>query len=240
MSNWASFKELYNNTGHRKNADNFRYHFNQQFADISFTDKSILEVGCCQGFLSLYIALFTGATKITAIDESAGHGSEVGVLDVLRNNVAYLKLESRLEVIQADALEFKSGPFDIIIANNCLHHFVDYKREYGGVSGISENLQMMFQHFEILLNSCGKLIIQEIDPLNLWRFLCPKLVFPNTDWTIHPSLSEWLDALKKAGFCSIRLRTGIPYKLRFLRRFLSNRVFRLFMCGEVLIYCQKP
>jgi 2-polyprenyl-3-methyl-5-hydroxy-6-metoxy-1,4-benzoquinol methylase len=74
MDNWAYFKKLYN-TGPKDNADNFRYHFNQQFSRISFTGKNVLEVGCGRGFLPLYIALFADAATVTAVDESAGHGS---------------------------------------------------------------------------------------------------------------------------------------------------------------------
>jgi hypothetical protein len=45
----------------------------------------------------------------------------------------------------------------------------------------------------------SKLIVGEIDPLNLWRFLSPRLVFPHTDWKIHPPRSAWIDAVENGG-----------------------------------------
>jgi SAM-dependent methyltransferase len=236
------FRQLYksHNRPPKNNADNFIYHFREQFANIDFTGKKVLEVGCGHGFLSLYIALFTNATGITAIDESAGHGAQAGILNTLRNNVLCLNLENRLQIVETDALKFNSDRFDIIIANNCLHHFVNRGQIYWTDARVSNGYQNMFRYFNALLTKGGQLIIQEIDPQNIWRFLLPKMIFPDTDWPIHPPLSGWLDAINKAGFYPIKLKTGVPYKLRFLKPLLQNRLFRPFMRGAVHIFCSKP
>ena len=238
MNNWETFKKLYN-AGTEDTADNFDYHFKEQFADVDFAGKSVLEVGCGKGFLSLYIALFTNAAKITALDESTGEGSEVGVLNILKRNVSYLRLGKRLEVIEADALKYKPEPFDVIVANNCLHHFVANGQKYWQDSRVSEGYQEMFGHFASLLKDDGVLIVGEIDPLNLWHFLLPKLVFPHTDWKIHPSLSAWIDAIEKGGFFWIVIKTVVPYKLRVFKKLLSHDIFRPVLRGGVLIYAQK-
>ncbi len=238
MNKWESFKKLYN-ASMEDTADNFGYHFQEQFADVNFTGKSVLEIGCGKGFLSLYIALFTDAAKITALDESAGEGSEAGILKVLKGNVSYLKLGKRLEVIEADALKYEPEPFDIIVANNCLHHFVDNGQKYWQDNEVSEGYQGMFRHFASLLKVSGELIIGEIDPFNLWRILMAKLFFQTIEWRIHPPMSAWIDAVEKGGFFGYRLKTVVPYKLRGFKKFLSHDIFRPVLRGGVLIYAKK-
>lgn len=241
MNKWEAFKKLYNVSGKDTTAaDNYKYHFEEQFANIDFAGKSVLEIGCGRGFLSLYIALFTEAAKITALDESAGHGGKEGVLNVLRDNVSYLKLGKRLEIIEADAIKFDSAdPFDIIIANNCLHHFVNNGQKYFRDPAVSEAYIKIFKHLWELLANNGQLVIGEIDPFNLWRFLLPNLFFSSIEWHIHPPLSGFLDAIEKAGFHSASVNTDVPYKLRILRRFVSNALFRPFMRGSVFIFAKK-
>lgn len=237
MYSWDTFKKIYNN--HMEDADNFRYHFDEQFSGVDFRGETVLEVGCGKGFISLYIAMFTEAYHVTALDESSGHGSETGILEVLKNNIALLELESRLEAIEANALAFKSDPFDLIIANNCLHHFVDNGEKYWKDPYAANGYKNMFRHFEELLQKNGRIIIQEIDPFNLWRHVSAKLFFPNTDWSIHPPLSGWLDAIKSGGFPSVELKTVVPYKLRLFRNIFSNNMFRPLLKGGVLFFCNK-
>ncbi|MCK5506317.1 MAG: class I SAM-dependent methyltransferase [Thermodesulfovibrionia bacterium] len=238
MNNWGTFKKLYN-VGIKDTADNFDYHFKEQFADVDFTGKSVLEVGCGKGFVSLYIAMFTGAYHVTALDEAVGHGSEVGIMDALKENIARIGLESRLEAIEADALTYHSESFDIIIANNCLHHFVDNGKQYWEDPIVADGYQNMFRHFAELLKSDGRLIIREMDPFNVWRYVLPKLVFPTIDWSIHPPLSGWLDAIRKATFDIVYIKTVVPYKLRSVQKIFANGMFRHLLRGGFLIYSRK-
>lgn len=170
--------------------------------------------------------------------ELARHGSEVGILDALKENIARLGLESRLEAIEADAFTYQSEPVDIIIANNCLHHFVDNGKQYWKDPIVADGYQNMFRHFAGLLKSDGRLIIREMDPFNVWRYVLPKLVFPTIDWSIHPPLSGWLDAIRKATFDTY-MKTVVPYKLRSAQKILAKNMFRPILKGRVLIYCCK-
>lgn len=236
MYSWDTFERIYNNQ--LENADNFRYHFYEQFSEIDFRGKTVLEVGCGKGFVSLYIAMFTGAYHVTALDESAGHGSETEIIEGLKNNIVHLRLGKRLVAIKANALTYQSEPFDIIIANNCLHHFVDNGKQYWKDPIVAEGYQNIFRHFAELLQSNGRLIIKEFDPFNIWRYISSNLFFANIDWSIHPPLSGWLDAIRKATF-SVYVKTVVPYKLRAVQKIFANDMFRHLLRGGFLIYCCK-
>lgn len=237
MTAWDTFSELYEH--HLPSAENFRYHFSEQFSGIDFAGKSVLEVGCGKGFVSLYLAMFTMAAHITALDQSSGNGSEIGVLQVLKSHIKRLALEKRLTAIECDALTFASGPFDIIIANNCLHHFVAAGQSYKKNPSVADRYQHMFRHFSTLLKNEGQIIIQEVDPFNIWRILLPKLVFPHTDWSIHPPLSCWVDAIRKGDLIPSRIKPITPYKLRMCRTLFSLKIFRPLLTGGIVIYCRK-
>ena len=47
MYSWDTFKKIYNNDS--ENADNFRYHFYEQFSEIDFRGKTVLGIGCGKG-----------------------------------------------------------------------------------------------------------------------------------------------------------------------------------------------
>jgi len=237
MYYWDDFKKIYN-TG-SENADYFRYHFYEQFSEIDFRGKTVLEVGCGKGFVSLYIAMLTGAYHVTAIDEAVGRGSKIGILDALKENIGHLGLESHLKAIEADALTYQSKPFDIIIANNCLHHFVDNGKQYWKDPIVANGYQNMFRHFAELLQNDGRLLIKEFDPFNIWRYISPNSFFTNIDWSIHPPFSGWLDAIRKATFYPFYVKTVVPYKLRAAQQIFAKGMFRPLFKGGVLIYCCK-
>ena len=127
----------------------------------------------------------------------------------------------------------------LIIANNCLHHFVDNGKQYWKDPIVADGYQNMFRHFAGLLKSDGRLIIREMDPFNVWRYVLPKLVFPTIDWSLHPPLSGWLDAIRKATFDTVYMKTVVPYKLRSVQKIFAKNMFRHLFRGGVLIYCCK-
>lgn len=238
MHKLEKFKRLYN-LSMKDTACNFVYHFRDQFENINFERKNILEVGCGKAFLSLYIALFTNVATLTSLDENAGDGSEVGVLNILCRNLKYFGMEKRIKIIESDILAYNSNLFDIIIANNCLHHVVDNGQLYWVDSNVRESYQIMLRHLFSLLCDEGLLVIVEMDPFNVWRFLFPKLFFPKMNWRAHAPINAWLDALKKCGFIQVDKKTVVPYKLRLFRRIINRKIFRPFLMGGVIIYSKK-
>ena len=237
MYSWDLFKSLYNDN--ISDANYFLFHFNEQFNEIDLKNKNILEVGCGRGYLSLYIAMFKEACHVTALDENAGHGSKEGILHELKRNINNLGLENKLEAIETNALLFKENKYDIIIANNCLHHFVNNGHDYLENPVVANNYITMINHFGQLLEKNGYFIIQEFDIFNIWKYVASKYIFPNIDWSLHPPLSGWIDAINKVEYFSYKVKNQVPYKLRYLEKILSYNYFRPFLKGGVYIYCFK-
>lgn len=108
-------------------------------------DKSILDLGCGTGKLGLKLAM--GAKEVIGIDISS-HSIEVA------NRTAK---EYKLKNFKGKVGDFKNQGynkrFDVILAVNLIHH--------------ADDLETIFSHVRLALKKNGRLIIFEMNPLNL-------------------------------------------------------------------------
>ncbi len=236
-SPYQQFKNFYNqNYGdiYRK----FVYHLKKQLEDIGVKGKSVLEVGCGKGFVSLYIALFCGPKKVVALDESEGIGNEKGVLAFLEKTVKDLNIKN-IKVVKSDIMNncFSDDSFDIIIANNALHHVVRTGKYISSDLHTKNKWIALFSELKRLLKPNGILILGEFSRKSIWRYI--KLRYRQIDWELHPKLKEWLLVIKLAGFKKISFRYSVPYKLRKLEPLFSNSFSSFFLNPSFNIYCEK-
>jgi len=154
--------ELYKELYHKYNPDsiqNFEHHVRQQFHGINFENKRILEIGCGKGFLSLYIACFMNPAEVIALDEGEGAGSDRNVLEIFSENLSLLKPDN-IKVVKQDIFKYENESFDIIIANNALHHICE-PGLLTSDSAAREKYIGLFEHIFSLIRPNGVLTIFE-------------------------------------------------------------------------------
>lgn len=216
----------------------FTYHSRKQLDRIHVRNKTILEVGCGKGFFSLYIALFCGAKEIIALDESEGVGGEKGIINFLENAVKKFDLKN-IKIVKSDIMknQFEDDSFDLVIANNAIHHVVRTGR-YISNDPITKNEWIaLFRELMRLLKPNGTLILGEFSRKTIWRYI--KLRYRQIDWELHPTLEEWLLVTELAGFKKINYKYTVPYKLRKFETLFSNSFSSFFLNQAFNIYCEK-
>jgi SAM-dependent methyltransferase len=205
------------------NIDTFFYHLQEQFRGMDLTNRSVVEIGCGDGLVSLWLALVKNVQNIVAIDEYEGVGED-------KDNYRFFKevIEKNgvnIELIKMDFLEnnFKPCSFDLVFANYALHHIVRTEKCISNDAETRNHWIALFSEIRRILKKDGVLIIKEVTRFNVWRFL--PLRFGFMDWKIHPAKKEFAYVIQKAGFKNITLRNVVNYKLRYFSNLMEGNPF---------------
>lgn len=210
MDALQQFRKLYNKS-RTDTAENFLYHFDEEFAGIDVLGKRILEIGCGSGFVSLYLASVLGVGHLDAMDEAEGEGNPSTILETLETNVRVLGL-TNITVLKKDIMQFTaSEPYDIVVSNNAMHHVCEHGLLKWDVRARKKYIEI-FGHVKTLLRPEGLLLLREYSRYSIWRFLPGR--YEEVEWSMHPSKGEWLSVLRQAAFRIISCRYSCPYTLR--------------------------
>jgi cyclopropane fatty-acyl-phospholipid synthase-like methyltransferase len=221
MDQLAAYKAIYNRNN-PDTADNFIYHFHNQFAGMDLSGKRILEIGCGKGFLSMLMASLGQAAQVTALDEAEGEGGSSGDLDVLSGGLKELGL-TNVKIVKQDIMQYAEyGSFDVIVSNNAMHHVCEHGLLTWDVRARGKYVAI-FQHIRKLLRPGGILLMHEYSRLSLWRFV-PIRKYRDIEWSLHPTRGEWVRVLRDAGFHSPGARYCAPFKLRAIGPLVKNPV----------------
>jgi cyclopropane fatty-acyl-phospholipid synthase-like methyltransferase len=198
----------------------FLNHAEEQFRGIDLCGKSILEIGCGKGLISLWLALVKDVQDIVAIDEYEGVGEDKDNYrffeEVIENNGL------NIELIKMDFWNnnFKSDSFDIIVTNYALHHMVRTGKYIASDGLTREQWIALFSEIRRILKKQGVMILKEVTRFNLWRFL--PLRFRFMDWEIHPTKKEFIYVIEEAGFENISVRNVVNHKLRYFSNVIKD------------------
>lgn len=229
-------KEIANET---ESFEKFYYLIQEQLKGISLSGKRVLEVGCGKGFISLFLAMCSDIKQIVAIDEAIGEGAPVDVTKPLKEAITFFGLKNIIvEEVDIMLNDYPDGYFDIIIANNSLHHVVTsglLSKNYEAKQGYLK----LFRELKRLLVAKGMLLIWEYSRQSFWQWSPIKLKWKLVDWELHPTLGEWLNVIKDAGFEIQRCEYKVPYAFRNLKVIFSNPVAQYFIYPSFFINACK-
>ncbi len=111
----------------------------------STKDKTVLDLGCGTGKLGLKLA--SGAKKVIGIDISK-HS-----INIANKTAKHYKIKNFQGIVGDFKNQGYRNKFDVVLAVNLIHH--------------TDDLDDILQHIKVSLTSKGKLIIFEMNPLNL-------------------------------------------------------------------------
>lgn len=136
-----------------------RQQFEDWLAPIARADvegKSVLELGCGNGSLLLYLVEWQPA-QITGVDL----GSSTSVAETNMRATAY----ANYSIVQADLTTFSSGGFDLVYCIGVLHHLENPAK---GFSAVLANVKPGGRfHCWVYAQEGNGLIIRVVDPLRI-------------------------------------------------------------------------
>lgn len=220
MNSWDLFQKIYYQQKQQGNLDNFLYHAEEQFRGIDLSGKSVFEIGCGVGLISLWLALLKNTGRIVAIDEYEGMGEDKDNYGFFKKVIEENKVNIKLQKMDFMKNNFESGSFHVVVANNALHHIVRTDQYISNDAETRNQWIDVFSEIRRILKKDGVLILKEVTRFNLWRFL--PLRFRYMDWEIHPTKKEFIYVMQEASLKNITVRNVVNYKLRYLSNLLED------------------
>jgi SAM-dependent methyltransferase len=134
--------------------------------------------------------------------------------------------------------DFPTNSFDIVIANNALHHVVSCGMLSVNQQARNEYVQTM-RELRRLLKPIGVLLIWEYSRISFWRWSPLKFKWREIDWDRHPTFNEWVSVVREAGFRFVSHRYCVPYRLRSFHSLFANPVSQFLTNAGFVIKAMK-
>jgi len=210
------------------NESRFRWQYSFLEDHVSRGSVSrILDLGCGDGELMLFLAKLFPMARVTGVDTYGGYTQSEERKSRALQLISEAGIAARCRIIQADILErpFPANSFDLLHARNVLHHLFDCTDREAG-----SRITSFFEYLLTLLSRNGYIVVSEIGPVNYVKYL--KYVVPrklmfisqahNMEYHSKFPLRAWSKYLRAAGFDCRHVEHYVPYRLRRMKMVLNN------------------
>jgi SAM-dependent methyltransferase len=210
-----------------------RLKYRSLFRDVSFHNKSVLDIGGGYGMSSFFMA-YLGAIKCINV-EPEGLGSRSGLykkFNLIKDLLGIDNVEFRAETFQ----DFKSNGevYDIVLLDQSINHLdeeacIDLQTNPNSRKTYLEIFTKLYK----LSNKNSQLIISDCSRYNFFQLLNIKNpIAPSIEWEKHQSPKVWIKLLKEVGFSnpSVTWRSNpkfgkfgeVFFKSRFVYYFFNS------------------
>ncbi len=240
------FKELINpdyKTRTLKNYSHVKYRMDKIFRDISFVNKTILDIGCGKGLASIYLTL-NGAKKVAGIEPMLD-GSSENSLYTFENNIKRIGLDN-CAAVNSTFQDFSAKPhsFDIILSIHSINHLnEEFCTNLHKDKESWEYYLFLMKKAHSFLRPGGVFIIVDCSNHNLFsqssKFGIKNPMAPSIDWNIHQHPTTWRHMLSDAGFSQSNYWWHLPYKLLGMNHLFSNPIGAWLTLSYFVIHAHK-
>lgn len=210
---------------------------------VETRQKRVLEIGAGDGFLSHYLAVVCGTTRVVSLDSYEGAGSMPQSYQVNLRAQDALGDAALVEIVRADFRKFLSSQqFDIIIFVNVMHHIISSGlRLSHNPEAFAESVSI-FQRCRSMLSPAGCVLVQELGRINLCPFPKYRKAMAHVRWNTKQPAREWVAAINAAGLRVVSIRYRLPLNLpnlRLLRGIFNNPFAACFADSSYIIRAEN-
>jgi SAM-dependent methyltransferase len=210
---------------------------------VDVENRTVLDVGAGDGFLSHYLAIHKRAKAILSIDEYEGRGAETDLYGINLALQRELADSDKVSILKCDINELPSGVrADLVVFVNSLHHIICCGGRLRAMPKALSKAVALFARLESLLSNNGEILIQEVSRYNLCPLPQYRRRFQQVDWKSKQSAGEWSWALRRAGFDRPTVRYRLPLILpnkALLRRVFDNRLASMLTDSSYIIRARR-
>lgn len=232
---------LVNQEGLCSSQHNLRFYLNYLFKNISFDNKTMLDIGGGAVLFNFYAACMR-ANEVICLEPKAS-GSSSGVTEKFKKLQLGLRtLNKKVKLVSTTIQSFNPNykKFDIILLHNSINHLdeeacINLQHNSHAI----EIYKMIFQKMCNLAHNGAKLIITDCSRYNFFAlFNCKNPFAPPIEWHKHQSSRYWSKLLSEVGFCNPKIQwissclstIFLPFRLQSIGGLLlGNKVVSYFL-----------
>ncbi len=211
--------------------DNCSQYLRRFFYGIELKGKSVLDVGCGNGWISFYAS--DNGAEVVGLEPRVGEYSRKSQILLGKGSVTILPT-----LIQFyDSIK----KFDLIILHDSINHLDETACiELKDNKEAQERYYVIFTKLWDMLNVGGKILIADASRRNFFADLGLTNPFDRTiEWHKHQTPELWYRLLRDCGFIHPNINWLTPRKLLFLDRILSNKIASYFLVSHFRLVMEK-
>ena len=219
----------------------FEYHFDS----LDLEKRSVLEIGAGSGYMAA-LCLAHGASRVVAL-EPESDGATEGVNKQFAHLTESVALGDGIEYLSISLDKFIATDgketFDYILMCNVINHIDEdavIRLHLPNADQERKRYIKTFGEIRDLLSEIGILLVSDVGRFNYWNSI--GLCFPTCrtiDWSKHQDPAVWSSLILDSGFGTVDVKWLAPYRLRYFKALVSNKLAAQFLNSHFLIRARK-